>query len=196
MQQGCCLPAGLEAGSATRAAGRAAAKDVTGGDKLDPKRTVAFVVRGGAGLAKCIQAVCAVPEAAVVNPGSSNITHEPLSSSVTLRVRDGLSVVTLISVPARTLVAPVTGKSLPLRLRTTGGCAGAAAPQDHQCLGANETRQGHRRPAASTASVPQRRLDRRDRHLRHDRHDHHRRPARQQSCARHRPCTPQRSRWA
>jgi len=37
-------------------------------------------------------------------------------------------VVTLISVPARTLVSPVTGKSLPLRLRTTGGCAGAPAP--------------------------------------------------------------------
>src|SRR5215472_11285430 len=50
------LPAGLEAGSATRAAVRAAAKDVTGGDKLDPKRTVAFVVRGGTGLAKRIQA--------------------------------------------------------------------------------------------------------------------------------------------
>ena len=57
MQQGCCLPAGLEAGSATRAASRAAAKDVTGGDKLDPKRTVALVVRGGVGLAQRIQAV-------------------------------------------------------------------------------------------------------------------------------------------
>src|SRR5258708_28342993 len=56
VQQGCCLPAGLEAGSATRAAVRAAAKDVTGGDKFDPKRTVGFVVRGGTGLAKCIQA--------------------------------------------------------------------------------------------------------------------------------------------
>src|SRR4030095_3742105 len=56
VQQGCCLPAGLEAGSATRAATRAAAKDVTGGDELDPKRTVAFVVRGVTGLAQCIQA--------------------------------------------------------------------------------------------------------------------------------------------
>ena len=53
---GSSLPADLEAGSATGAAVRAAAKDVTAGDKLDPKRTVAFVVRGGAGLAKCIQA--------------------------------------------------------------------------------------------------------------------------------------------
>src|SRR4051812_10885883 len=51
------LPAGLEAGSATRAAVRAAAKDVTGGDKLDPKRTVALVVRGGVGFAQRIQAV-------------------------------------------------------------------------------------------------------------------------------------------
>src|SRR5216117_600744 len=57
VQQGCCLPAGLEAGSATRAVSRAAAKDVTGGDKLDPKRTVALVVRGGVGLAQRIQAV-------------------------------------------------------------------------------------------------------------------------------------------
>ena len=57
VQQGCCLPAGLEADSATRAVSRAAAKDVTGGDKLDPKRTVALVVRGGVGLAQRIQAV-------------------------------------------------------------------------------------------------------------------------------------------
>src|SRR5215471_12439255 len=57
VQQGCCLAAGLEAGSATRAAVRAAAKDVTGGDKLDPKRTVALVVRGGVGLAQRIQTV-------------------------------------------------------------------------------------------------------------------------------------------
>src|SRR5206468_13098647 len=73
--------------------------------------------------------LCSVPDAAVVNPGSSKITHEPLSSSVTLRDNDGLSVVTLISVPARTLVCPVTGKSLPFRLRTIGGPAGAAAPR-------------------------------------------------------------------
>ena len=37
---------------------------------------------------------CAVPEDAVVNPGSSNITHEPASSSFTLMFTDGLSVVT------------------------------------------------------------------------------------------------------
>src|SRR5215813_10820768 len=46
---------------------------------------------------------CGVPEAAVVNPGSSKISHEPASISVRVRDRDGLSVVTLISVPARTL---------------------------------------------------------------------------------------------
>ena len=63
---------------------------------------------------------CAVPDAAVVNPGSSKITHEPRSSSVRERDTDGLSVVTLISVPARTLLA-VWVYSLPLRLRTTGG---------------------------------------------------------------------------
>jgi len=48
--------------------------------------------------------LCSVPEAAVVNPGSSKITHEPASISVRLRFTDGLSVATLISVPARTLV--------------------------------------------------------------------------------------------
>src|ERR1700685_1087630 len=54
---GFSLPVYLEAGSATWAAARAAAKDVTAGDQLDPKRTVAFVVRGGTGLAQRIQAV-------------------------------------------------------------------------------------------------------------------------------------------
>src|SRR5580700_4572574 len=53
---GFSLPVDLEAGSATWAAVRAAAKDVTARDKLDPKRTVAFVVRSGTGRAKCIQA--------------------------------------------------------------------------------------------------------------------------------------------
>src|SRR5678816_4028684 len=57
VQKVCYLPASLEAGSATRAAVRSAAKDVTAGDKLDPKGTVAFVVRGGVGLAQRIQAV-------------------------------------------------------------------------------------------------------------------------------------------
>jgi hypothetical protein len=46
---------------------------------------------------------CGVPEAAVVNPGRSKITHEPFSISVTERATVGLSVVTLISVPARTV---------------------------------------------------------------------------------------------
>src|SRR5688572_14450507 len=41
---------------------------------------------------------------------------------------DGLSVVTLYSVPARTLVAPLAVNSLPLRLSTTGGPEGAAVP--------------------------------------------------------------------
>ncbi len=43
---GSSLPADLEAGSATGAAARAAAQDVTAGDQLDPKLTVAFVVTG------------------------------------------------------------------------------------------------------------------------------------------------------
>jgi hypothetical protein len=61
-----------------------------------------------------------VPAAAVVNPASSKITHEPASSSDSVRFTDGLSVVSLISVPARTL-PELKVYSLPLRLRTTGG---------------------------------------------------------------------------
>src|SRR5712671_7334190 len=61
-----------------------------------------------------------MPVAAVVNPGNSKITHEPLSSSLRLMDTDAAWVSALISVPLRTLVAPVTVKLLPLRLRTIG----------------------------------------------------------------------------
>ena len=61
-----------------------------------------------------------VPAAAVVNPGSSKITHEPAAISDRVIGRDGLSVVTLISVPAR-MFPELKVYSLPLRLRTTGG---------------------------------------------------------------------------
>src|SRR3974390_1003257 len=81
---------------------------------LSLKYEVSLAVRSASRL------FCCVPDAAVVNPGRSKMTQEPLSSSVRLRDTDGLSVVTLISVPDRTLV-PVTLYSLPLRLRTTGG---------------------------------------------------------------------------
>ena len=65
--------------------------------------------------------VCAVPVAAVVYPGNSTITHEPLSSSLRLMFRDGDSLSARISVPASTVVSPLTLSFLPLRLRTTGG---------------------------------------------------------------------------
>ena len=81
---------------------------------LSLKYDVSVAVRSASRL------LCSVPEAAVVNPGSSKITHEPASISVRMRDMAGLSVVTLISVPARTLLA-VCVYSLPLRLRTTGG---------------------------------------------------------------------------
>src|SRR5262249_39581558 len=48
--QSCCLPAGLEADSAAGALAGPGAKDVAARDQLDPQRTVAFVVRGGARL--------------------------------------------------------------------------------------------------------------------------------------------------
>jgi hypothetical protein len=114
------LPADLEAGSTARAAANGATSTVAVGDHLDPQCIPALVVRGVAGRAQRIQAACSVPEAAVVNPGSSKITHEPASISVRVRDMVGLSVVTLISVPARTLLA-VWVYSLLLRLRTTGG---------------------------------------------------------------------------
>src|SRR4029450_7360774 len=81
---------------------------------LSLKYEVALALRSASRLS------CGAPEAAVVNPGSSKITHEPRSSSVTERFTLGLSVATLISVPARTL-PEVTVYSLPLRLRTIGG---------------------------------------------------------------------------
>src|SRR5262245_46629458 len=73
--------------------------------------------------------LCSVPEAAVVNPGSSKTTHEPASISVRMRDMDGLSVATLISVPVRTFVPPVMVSSRALRLTTTGGCGGAPPPR-------------------------------------------------------------------
>src|ERR1051325_6675303 len=84
---------------------------LTQSESLSLKYEVSLALRSASRLS------CGAPEAAVVNPGSSKITHEPGSSSVRERDTDGLSVVTLISVPARTLV-PVTLYSLPLRLRT------------------------------------------------------------------------------
>jgi hypothetical protein len=56
VQKGCGLPTDLEVGSAT-CGGGLATKDVTAGDKLDPERTVAFVVRGRGGFAQRVQAV-------------------------------------------------------------------------------------------------------------------------------------------
>ena len=81
---------------------------------LSLKYEVSLAARSASRLA------CCVPEAAVLNPGSWKITQEPRSSSVTERDMVGLSVATLISVPARTL-PEVTVYSLPLRLSTTGG---------------------------------------------------------------------------
>src|SRR5580704_18248518 len=67
---------------------------------------------------------CAVPVAALEYPGNSKITHEPLSSSLTLMDRDGASLSARISVPASTVVSPLTVNFLPLRLRVIGGGAG------------------------------------------------------------------------
>src|SRR6476660_6505289 len=47
---------------------------------------------------------CSVPEAALVKPGSSNMTHDTWSISARLRETCCLSVFTRISVPARTVL--------------------------------------------------------------------------------------------
>jgi hypothetical protein len=94
--------------------GSPAETNLTQSTSLSLKYEVSLALRSASRLS------CDVPEAAVVNPGSWKMTHEPLSSSVTVRDRFGLSVATLISVPARTL-PEVTVYSLPLRLRTSGG---------------------------------------------------------------------------
>src|SRR6186713_3557099 len=72
------------------------------------------------------------------------MTHEPLSNSLRLMDTVGSSVCALISVPARTLVAPVTVKFLPLRLRTIG-LAGAPPLPPPPPLGA---------PAPGAAAAP------------------------------------------
>src|SRR6185436_7904524 len=72
---------------------------------------------------------CFVPEAALAKPGSSNMIHESLFISLRLRETSGLSVFTRISIPERTVLwLPVILKSLPLRMRMTGGWAAAAPP--------------------------------------------------------------------
>ena len=66
---------------------------------------------------------CSVPAAALVKPGSSNMTHEPSSISARLRVTSSLSVSTSISVPAFTVLrSPLILNSLPLRTSAMGGC--------------------------------------------------------------------------
>src|SRR5678816_3949529 len=72
---------------------------------------------------------CSVPEAALVKPGSSNMTHDPWSISARLRETSCLSVFTRISVPARTVLwLPVILNSLPFRTSAMGPCgAGRAA---------------------------------------------------------------------
>src|SRR3954469_740151 len=95
------LPVELEGGSATRAAVRAAAKDVTGRDQLDPQRTVVLVVRRGVGLAECIQAV--LRRTRGCSRESRQLEHHP-RPGIQLRHAEGqagLSAVTLYSVPAR-----------------------------------------------------------------------------------------------
>ena len=81
-------------------------------------------------LRKASRLSCFVPEAALAKPGSSNRTQESLFISLRLREISRLSVFTLISVPARTVLwLPVILKSLPLRTRAMGcsGALGAAA---------------------------------------------------------------------
>src|SRR5690606_19144274 len=67
-----------------------------------------------------------VPAAAFEKPGSRNITHAPASSSLTLMLTESLSVRTVNSLPARTLVSPLVTTSLPLRVTRVGPGGGGA----------------------------------------------------------------------
>ena len=207
-QAGCsCLPAGQEAGSATRAAVRAAAKDVTAGDKLDPKRTVALVVRGGTGLAKCIQA--ALLRTGRCRGESRQLEDHPRAAVQFLHAEvQGRPFGRHLDLGTRSYVGCSSdGKSLPLRLRTTGGPAFAGVPRNPTLgptatrapplpapappPGAAATAAPPLPPGAAAAGAPP---------LPPPGPAPAPRPpppaARQQSCARRRPCTRQRSRWA
>src|SRR5262250_646190 len=95
--------------------------------------------------------VCAVPVAAVEYPGNSKITHEPLSSSRKLMFRVGASLSARISVPASTVVSPLTVNVLPLRLRTIGGAAAPLPPAPPRPAAAPGPAAG---PAATPAAAP------------------------------------------
>ncbi len=67
----------------------------------------------------------------------------------------GLSVVSLISVPARTLVSPANVTVLPLRLSTTGGGGGGApAAPGRATMGGPPPAPGARLPGAATVRRP------------------------------------------
>ena len=76
---------------------------MTQSSPLSLKYEVSLALRSASKLFCSARLFCGVPEAAAVNPGRSKITHEPFSISVRERATVGLSVVTLISVPARTV---------------------------------------------------------------------------------------------
>src|SRR5690606_5966193 len=94
---------------------------------------------------------------AVVNPGSSKMTQEPLAISVRLMGSSALSVFTRISVPARTVLwLAVMLKSLPLRLRTMG-CGEAPPGHGPAPRGGGPARAGAAaadRPATSFSARP------------------------------------------
>lgn len=62
------------------------------------KYEVSFALRNASRLS------CFVPESDLAKPGSSKITHESLFISLRLKETSGLSVLTRISVPARTVL--------------------------------------------------------------------------------------------
>src|SRR5690606_8191611 len=70
---------------------------------------------------------CSTPAAAFAKPGSLNSTQEPASSSLTRMFTESLSVLTVNSLPARTLVSPLVTTSLPLGVIRVGP-GGASGP--------------------------------------------------------------------
>src|SRR4030095_6551770 len=103
---------------------------------------------------------CSVPEAALVKPGTSNITQYPWSISARLRETCCLSVFTRISVPARTVLwLPVILNSLPFRTSAMGPCGAGRAAGAGGVAGAGRAT-GAEPAAGRFPPIPQRKANR------------------------------------
>ena len=95
---------------------------------------------------------CAVPVAAVVNPGNSKITHEPLSNSAQANVhRRGVSLSAWISVPASTVGGSGDGKAPAIAAENDRVGCGAASTASSTRTATTAPATGQLRPDPRTA---------------------------------------------